>query len=188
MAVSRRLRFEVLKRDNYTCRYCGAKAPDVTLTVDHVIPTALGGSDEPANLVTACKPCNGGKASVSPDSSVVHDVAADALRWARAIDIATGWRRAELADLDKVVEEFGEAWAAAFSGYYPYELQWPSSIERFVSLGLNADDLLRYIDVVNRRRLHYKDRWPYFCGCCWKEINRRQDVAKAILDAEAFRG
>lgn len=44
MAVSKRLRFEVLKRDNYTCRYC--RASDGELTIDHVTPVALGGTDE----------------------------------------------------------------------------------------------------------------------------------------------
>lgn len=43
MAVSKRLRFEVLRRDNHACRYCGATPPDVVLTIDHVVQTALGG-------------------------------------------------------------------------------------------------------------------------------------------------
>lgn len=63
MAVSKRLRYEVLRRDNHTCRYCGATAPDVPLRVDHVTPVALGGTDTPDNLVTACEPCNSGKSS-----------------------------------------------------------------------------------------------------------------------------
>lgn len=41
MAVSKRLRFEILRRDNFQCRYCGAKAPDATLAVDHVTPKEL---------------------------------------------------------------------------------------------------------------------------------------------------
>lgn len=54
MAVSKRTRYEVLRRDNHTCRYCGGSAPDVRLTVDHVLPVTLGGSDDPSNLVAAC--------------------------------------------------------------------------------------------------------------------------------------
>lgn len=30
----------------------------ILATIDHVIPIALGGSDEEINLVTACLPCN----------------------------------------------------------------------------------------------------------------------------------
>lgn len=55
------LRFTVLRRDNYTCRYCGAKAPDVQLEVDHVVPASDGGSSTVDNLVTACLACNRGK-------------------------------------------------------------------------------------------------------------------------------
>lgn len=40
MAVSKRLRYEILRRGNHTCRYCGASAPDVPLRVDHVTLTA----------------------------------------------------------------------------------------------------------------------------------------------------
>lgn len=34
--VGKKLRFEVFKRDKFTCQYCGAKAPDVVLHVDHI--------------------------------------------------------------------------------------------------------------------------------------------------------
>ncbi len=42
------------------------KAPDVEITVDHVVPVALGGSDEPSNLAAACDACNGGKTLLKP--------------------------------------------------------------------------------------------------------------------------
>jgi hypothetical protein len=57
-----RKRFDIFKRDHFTCRYCGAKAPDVELEVDHVIPVNNGGTDDPENLITACVSCNSGKA------------------------------------------------------------------------------------------------------------------------------
>lgn len=59
--IPTRFRFEVLERDEFTCQYCGAKAPDVVLHVDHVIPQSAGGSSEADNLVTACQDCNLGK-------------------------------------------------------------------------------------------------------------------------------
>lgn len=40
MAVSKRTRFEVLRRDDFTCRYCRSK--DSELHVDHVTPVSLG--------------------------------------------------------------------------------------------------------------------------------------------------
>jgi 5-methylcytosine-specific restriction endonuclease McrA len=55
------LRFQVLKRDNNTCQYCGAKSPDAVLEVDHKIPRSKGGPDDLSNLITSCFPCNRGK-------------------------------------------------------------------------------------------------------------------------------
>lgn len=80
MAVSKRLRYEILRRDNHACRYCGATAPQVKLNVDHVIPTSLGGSDAPTNLVTSCADCNAGKTSSMPNAEPVADVEQDAFR------------------------------------------------------------------------------------------------------------
>jgi len=59
--VNKKIRFQVLERDNFTCQYCGRKAPDVILEVDHMIPKNYNGSDDPENLITACKDCNQGK-------------------------------------------------------------------------------------------------------------------------------
>jgi hypothetical protein len=62
VSINKRLRFAVLERDKFKCRYCNAS--DVELQVDHVIPKSLGGQDLPENLVTSCCHCNRGKSSV----------------------------------------------------------------------------------------------------------------------------
>lgn len=65
------VRFAVLQRDSFRCRYC--RATGVTLVVDHVVPASapiedatdrdrvLAWRHSMANLVTACEPCNAGK-------------------------------------------------------------------------------------------------------------------------------
>jgi hypothetical protein len=63
VALKRSFRFQILRRDNFTCRYCGRSAPDVVLEVDHVIPRSRGGKDHASNLVTACFDCNQGKSA-----------------------------------------------------------------------------------------------------------------------------
>lgn len=60
-AISNKLRFEVFKRDSFTCQYCGRKAPDVVLEVDHIKPVAEGGKNTLLNLITSCYECNRGK-------------------------------------------------------------------------------------------------------------------------------
>ena len=54
-------RFELLKKFNFTCQYCGRKAPDVQLHIDHITPVSKGGSLESSNLTVACSDCNIGK-------------------------------------------------------------------------------------------------------------------------------
>lgn len=60
-SFSTALRFTILERDQFTCRYCGRSAPDVALHVDHIVPRVEGGTDHESNLVTACADCNLGK-------------------------------------------------------------------------------------------------------------------------------
>ena len=60
-AIPKSVRFEVFKRDKFTCQYCGAAAPDVILEIDHIKPVSKGGKNDILNLVTACKDCNSGK-------------------------------------------------------------------------------------------------------------------------------
>jgi hypothetical protein len=62
MGLSVRTRFEVFKRDDFTCQYCGRKSPDVVLEVDHIVPICEGGGDDVVNLRTSCWDCNHGKA------------------------------------------------------------------------------------------------------------------------------
>ena len=64
---------EVLRRDDYTCQYCGLRAP--VLTVDHVLPRHLGGKARWENLVTACAPCNhrkGGRKAEEVHMRLIH--------------------------------------------------------------------------------------------------------------------
>lgn len=81
MGVSTRLRYEVLRRDFYSCRYCGATAPYTPLVVDHVTPRKLGGLDVLENLVTACQSCNNGKSAVPPEWWLVTEVGNTAREW-----------------------------------------------------------------------------------------------------------
>ena len=57
------LRFLVLKRDSFTCQYCGRKAPDVELHIDHKIPWSTVKEHKLENLVVACVDCNLGKSN-----------------------------------------------------------------------------------------------------------------------------
>lgn len=70
--IPKKVRFEVLKRDKFTCQYCGRQAPDVVLNVDHIKPVAKGGTNDITNLITSCFDCNSGKSDIelSDDTAI----------------------------------------------------------------------------------------------------------------------
>ena len=58
------LRWTVFRRDDYACVWCGSESD---LTVDHIHPVALGGTNDISNLQTLCRTCNSRKGvSASP--------------------------------------------------------------------------------------------------------------------------
>lgn len=61
------LRFQILQRDNFTCQYCGRKAPEIVLQIDHKQPKSKGGENKIDNYITACKDCNLGKRDILLD-------------------------------------------------------------------------------------------------------------------------
>lgn len=78
-STGKRLRFEVFKRDAFTCQYCGAQPPGVVLVPDHITPYSSGGATSLDNLITACEPCNQGKAgksltrrTIRPDADLLY--------------------------------------------------------------------------------------------------------------------
>lgn len=56
-----KLRYQIMKRDNFCCVLCGRRPPDVELCVDHIKPVAKGGTSTADNLRTLCTDCNMGK-------------------------------------------------------------------------------------------------------------------------------
>jgi hypothetical protein len=194
MAVSKRTRYEVLKRDNHTCRYCGGAAPDVVLTVDHVTPVALGGGDDPSNLVAACRDCNAGKASTSPDAAVVEDVKQTDLKWAGAIKRVAAARGRQRRKRQVYVDRFAEAWAAWKWGSekqfaVPKPTGWETTLERFYDLGLPIEEVEHCVRVAcSNSRVDPDEVFRYFAGCVWRSVTEMQDAAKALLDSEATDG
>jgi hypothetical protein len=114
VSLSKRTRFEVFKRDSFTCQYCGKKSPDVVLHADHIHPKAAGGTDSIANLITACEGCNLGKAAVplSDDSAIAkqHNQLARLQERQEQIEMMMQWQRS-LMDLDKqTVDALADFW------------------------------------------------------------------------------
>lgn len=196
MAVSKRLRFEILRRDNHACRYCGLAAGDAWLEIDHVVPKTLGGTDDPTNLVAACVDCNAGKGSIAPGSPLIADVASDAFRWARAMRFAIEEARERRAEVEEAIDVVDAAW-----GRYGWNEEdgrrlvsrpadWRESIELIWGAGMrDLDFMVRSVD----KAMHKPDfpndqRWVYWCGCCWGHLKDIQKRAAELLASEDVDG
>lgn len=92
-------RFQVLQRDRFRCRYCGAHGSEVELHIDHVKPLSAGGSNAITNLVTSCRACNLGKGATElPEQSCLVASPGECLRniddpWIENLDFEdiAGW-------------------------------------------------------------------------------------------------
>lgn len=113
-SISKKIRFEVFKRDKFTCQYCGAKSPDAVLNVDHIEPVAKGGTNELINLLTSCADCNSGKGARRLDSNAEvqkqrKEIEALARR-REQIEMLKAWRDEEIdnrvTELDFVAGEY----------------------------------------------------------------------------------
>jgi len=116
-SISKRLRFEVFKRDSFTCQYCGQAAPDVVLHIDHIAPVAGGGDNDILNLITSCESCNLGKgAKTLDDNSVIQKqrIQLQKLNQRREqLEMMLAWREG-LAELDQSkVDAFNSAFSKA---------------------------------------------------------------------------
>lgn len=66
-------RLAIYLRDDCCCIYCGAPMDEGhEMTIDHVRPQELGGSNKETNLVTACKACNSAKGAKSLRDFMVY--------------------------------------------------------------------------------------------------------------------
>lgn len=64
-------RRNLFARDRNQCQYCGRHFPTSELSIDHVVPRALGGGDTWTNLVCACVRCNARKGGRTPDQAAM---------------------------------------------------------------------------------------------------------------------
>lgn len=190
MGLSKRLRYEILRRDGHRCRYCGLEASEAELTVDHVVPTTLGGGDEPQNLVACCRDCNAGKSSMPADAPIVEAVADDELRWAEAMKKAAVIARANRRPILAAIKALDKEWMEWGYGAYhdnPFErpIDWKSSVETFIVGGLTKSDLVELVEVAMASKAMGDKKWSYFCGCAWKRLRERQEIARSLIETES---
>lgn len=181
--LSKRTRFEVFKRDGFRCTYCGKRPPEVVLVIDHVVPVAEGGGDEPENLTTACYACNAGKGAV-PLGDVLPSL--DELGVLEALQEVAERRlllKQQAASVDRRRQEL-DAVIEQVRGWWVDETDRPdafeaASVKTFLQQGLSLDEIEQGIRAAARKvsEKHWiRDEylWRYFCGACWRMLREER--------------
>jgi 5-methylcytosine-specific restriction endonuclease McrA len=119
--ISKQLRFEVFKRDKFTCQYCGRSAPDAILNVDHIIPVSQGGTNDIMNLITSCFDCNNGKrAKLLSDDTIIKKQQSqlEALQERKEqIEMMFEWKKGLLEIDDQITNQLADYWSELVTGY-----------------------------------------------------------------------
>lgn len=120
--IGSKLRFEVFKRDSFTCQYCGGKAPDIILNIDHIEPISKGGTNDITNLITSCFKCNSGKGDrrISDDTVVEKKrKQLEYLQERRAqIEMMLEWQKGVDDNEMYLVNEVAKFWSSKVKGFY----------------------------------------------------------------------
>lgn len=175
-AISKKTRFEVFKRDGFVCQYCGAHPPAVILHVDHINPVALGGVNDMDNFITACEPCNLGKAARSL-ADIPQSLKDKAAQIAEREDQIAGYQKVmnfkrlridnEANDICEVYERFNEGFTLSESAMV--------SVRKFVDQ-IDVHDVVDAMEqAFTRANIRPGNEFKYFCGICWNIIKENNN-------------
>jgi hypothetical protein len=175
-AISKKTRFEIFKRDGFVCQYCGAHPPSVILHVDHINPVALGGKNDPDNLITACEPCNLGKAARSladVPKSLKQKAAETAEReeQIRGYQAVMDAKRSRIQDdIDRVCEVYER-----FNPGYTLSDSGAVTVRKFIE-ELGVHEVIDAMEsAYTRPSVRRNGEFRYFCGICWNKIRKNED-------------
>jgi len=172
MAITKRTRFEVFKRDGFKCAYCGASPPSAILEIDHIDPKSCGGKDDINNLITACYECNRGKSNV-PLSKVPTRLIENLQTLKEKEEQIKEYRK-----YIKKIEERMQKDADVINGIFKQCFSDKRLGDIFINTTLKRFLSQLPINVIKEAMYTSVEMFPddpdrvirYFCGICWKRI------------------
>lgn len=170
-SISKRLRFEVFKRDSFCCQYCSAKPPAVPLEIDHIVPVSKGGKNNIDNLITACFDCNRGKSDVDLDT--LPNTLIDKIERKKiAVEQHKQYQnliKKEAKQLEDDVEHIDFVFQKFFDDYCLSEA-FKNSVKKFIK-ALGREIVSEAMSDACAK-IHYNEKQAikYFCGICWNKI------------------
>lgn len=171
-SITTRTRFEIFKRDNFTCAYCGQKPPNVVLEVDHIVPICAGGDNGNDNLVSSCYECNRGKAGISL-SSIPESMMDKANRIKEAEKQLLAYRKIINKQRERLDDDcwavlrqlFGETTNEVNKRDY-------ASVKMFIER-LSYEECMEAAEIAWAKQRYDRKIFMYFCGICWRKIKEQ---------------
>lgn len=170
--LSVKLRFDVFKRDAFTCQYCGAHPPAVVLECDHIMPVAEGGKNDFYNLVTACADCNRGKGA-TPLHVVPQTLAERAAEVAEREAQIKGYAEVMEARRQRLEDDAWEVLEILFPGKPSVPRDTFASTKRFIEK-LGKPAVMDAADAAMASRVPLHRAFKYFCGICWNRVREQE--------------
>lgn len=179
------MRFEVFKRDSFTCQYCGAKAPDVLLEIDHIEPVARGGTNDLLNLITSCVACNAGKSDRRLSDTTVLDKQRQQLEDLQErkeqIEMMFQWQKGLINLDDHVTDELADLWSSLLNEEFRLNETGLEGLRKLKSR-FDVSEIISAMKIAVDSYVLYEDdaptpasvqnAWSKVGGIC---INRRRD-------------
>ena len=171
MSITKKLRFEVFKRDGFRCAYCGKSPPDVLLEVDHIKPKSKKGKDDINNLLTACFDCNRGKSNIEIDKApqqLVDNLEVLKQKEEQFAEYHKYTQRIERR-INKYIKAVDEAYTENFPDYQLNTKFKRGTVKKFVKL-LEPSDVVDSMHLACSKINDADNAIRYFCGICWNKI------------------
>jgi 5-methylcytosine-specific restriction endonuclease McrA len=170
LAISKKIRFDVFKRDSFQCQYCGQLPPKVVLEIDHIHPVSKGGTNHVDNLITACFDCNRGKSNGLIESAPMSfnektEILLEKQEQLKQYEkLLKSIKRKTVKNINIVEEVFKETFNS-----HQFTETFKISIERFLK-DLPLSEVVNAMRIASARFDEPAHATKYFCGICWNMI------------------
>lgn len=175
--ISKKLRFDVFKRDGFQCVYCGKTPPEITLEIDHIEPVSKGGDNDINNLVSSCFDCNRGKRNVrltkkpnkTSENIEILKEKEDQLKEYRKLIRKINRR------INNNIKDINNIYVKAYPGWEFSDSFKTGSLKRFLNF-LTKEEIVEALNIAISRLENDSDRViKYFCGVCWQKIKDKSN-------------
>ena len=178
MTISKKIRFEVFKRDGFKCAYCGRTPPEVMLEIDHIDPKSKQGKDDINNLITACFDCNRGKRNILLDK--IPSQMSENLEILKLKELQLSEYRKYIKKIEKRINndinEIEEMFKANFPNKKFTEQFKDATLKNFLNNFLTLEELIDAMHIAcsfKNKEGEEEDCIRYFCGVCWRKVRNK---------------